>query len=372
MVFSRTITAPTNLREQVDREATTLAMFMKYSSQEARSGMGISTKKAARDEPRSESFSGYGHSTMSHGNRKVVLAAMGGNAVITVAKFTAAALSGSAAMLAESVHSLADTANQALLLLGSHLGKKSDPGRYPLGRSTEVYFWSFVVAMTLFLLGGGFAIYEGVHKLVAPPGPPPAPLLSILVLGISVACEATSFTVASREFRRQRAGRGFGQALFAGKDPTVPIVLLEDTGALIGLAVALAAVGASWLTGSHLPDAIGSIVIGALLCVIGFLLARDTKSLLIGEAATADDRRAALAAIAGTPGVEAVTQMLTYHLGPDTVLLALKIRFRRDLSVDAVERAVDDLEARVRAQVPVMKRIFVEPDGDYREPPTGS
>jgi cation diffusion facilitator family transporter len=288
---------------------------------------------------------------MSHGNRKVVLAAMGG----------------SAAMLAESVHSLADTANQALLLLGSHLGKKSDPLRHPLGRATEAYFWAFVVAMMLFLLGGVFAVYEGIHKLLAPPGPPAAPLLSLAVLLISVACEATSFTVAGREFRRQRRGRGLREALFSGKDPTVPIVLLEDAGALVGLAVALGAVLLSWLAGSHLPDAVGSIVIGGLLCTIGFLLARDTKSLLIGEAATAEHRRAALSAIAGTPGVEAVTQMLTYYLGPETVLLALKIRFRHDLSIAEVEKAIDDLEARVRAQVPIMRRIFVEADGDYAE-----
>jgi cation diffusion facilitator family transporter len=304
---------------------------------------------------------------MSHDNKRVVLAAMAGNAVITVAKFVAALVSGSVSMLAESVHSLADTANQALLLLGGHLGKKSDPIRHPLGRATEVYFWAFVVAMMLFLLGGVFAMYEGIHKLLEPAKGPVAPILPLIVLGISVVCESTSFMVASRAFRQQKGDRPLRDALFAGKDPTVPIVLLEDSGALIGLALALLAVLVSWLTGSHLPDAIGSIAIGALLCVVGFLLARDTKSLLIGEGATQEHRREALAAIQGTPGVEAVTQMLTYHLGPDTALLALKVRFARQLSVEAVERAVDELEARVRARVPIMKRIFVEPDGDYVE-----
>jgi len=302
---------------------------------------------------------------MSHGNQKVVLAAMSGNAVITIAKFVAAFLGGSVAMLAEAVHSLADTANQALLLLGSHLGKKSDPVRYPFGRASEVYFWAFVVAMLLFSLGGVFAISEGVHKLTSPPEDHGVPILSLVVLGISVLCEAVSFTVALREFKKQKGSRSFREALFSGKDPTVPIVLLEDTGALIGLAIAFVAVLASWLLGTQLPDAIGSIIIGVLLCSIGFLLARDTKSLLIGEGATVEDRRRALAAIEGTGGVEAVTQMLTLHLGPDTVLLALKVRFAPHLSVAEVERAVDDLEARVRAKVPIMRRIFVEPDGDY-------
>jgi cation diffusion facilitator family transporter len=308
---------------------------------------------------------------MSHGNQKVVLAAMGGNALITLAKFVAATLSGSAAMLAESVHSLADTANQALLLLGAHLGRKSDPVRHPLGRAREVYFWAFVVAMMLFLLGGLFAVYEGIHKLVSPPGPPTAPLISMIVLGISILCETGSFTVALREFRRGRGGHAIREALFSGKDPTIPIVLLEDTGALIGLTVALGAVLASWITGSHLPDAIGSVAIGVLLCTIGFLLARDTKSLLIGEGATPEHRRAALAAIASTPGVEAVTQMLTYHLGPETVLLALKVRFQRDLALPEIEKVIDQLEANVRAQVPIMKRIFVEPDSDYVEQARG-
>ena len=306
---------------------------------------------------------------MKPGHQRVVLAAMSGNAVITVAKTVAALSSGSVAMLAESVHSLADTANQALLLLGTHLGKKSDPVRHPLGRAAEVYFWAFVVAMMLFLLGGLFAVYEGVHKLLAPPEEPAAPLLPLIVLAISVVCETASFVIALREFRKQQGKRSFREALFAGKDPTVPIVLLEDSGALLGLGLAVVAVLASWLTGSHLPDAIGSVAIGVLLCTIGFLLARDTKSLLIGEGATAEDRRQALQAIAGASGVEAVTQMLTYHLGPDTVLLALKIRFARHLSVDEVEKAVDDVEARVRARVPIMKRIFVEPDGDFVEPP---
>ena len=304
---------------------------------------------------------------MSHGNQKVVLAAMSGNAVITAAKFVAALMGGSVAMLAEAVHSLADTANQALLLLGNHLGKKSDPVRYPFGRATEVYFWAFVVAMLLFSLGGMFAIYEGVHKLMAPPEKPGVPLLSLVVLGISILCEAGSFAVAFREFKKQKTTRPFREALFSGKDPTIPIVLLEDASALLGLTIALASIVASWRLGTRLPDAIGSIIIGVLLCSIGFLLARDTKSLLIGEGATVEDRRRALAAIEGTSGVEAVTQMLTLHLGPDTVLLALKVRFAPQLSVAEVERAVDELEARVRAKVPIMKRIFVEPDGDYAE-----
>jgi divalent metal cation (Fe/Co/Zn/Cd) transporter len=183
-----------------------------------------------------------------------------------------------------------------------------------------------------------------------------------------VVCEAASFLVALREFRKQKGRRPLREALFAGKDPTVPIVLLEDSGALLGLAMAMLAVIASWFWQSHLPDAIGSILIGALLCGIGIALARDTKSLLIGEGASLEHRREALAAIEATPGVEAVTQMLTYHLGPETVLLALKIRFKASLLVAELEQSIDDLESRVRARVPIMRRIFVEPDGDFTQP----
>jgi cation diffusion facilitator family transporter len=305
---------------------------------------------------------------MSHGNQKVVLAAMSGNAVITLAKFVAAILGGSVSMMAESVHSLADTANQALLLLGGHLGKKNDPVRYPLGRAREVYFWAFVVAMMLFLLGGVFAMYEGIHKLTGPAEKPSLPLVSLVVLGVSILCELYSFSVAFGEFKKQRAGKPLREALFAGKDPTLPIVLLEDTGALFGLVVALVAVLSSWLLGSSIPDAVGSIVIGILLCIIGFLLAYDTKSLLIGEGATPADRLAALQAIEGTPGILGVTQMLTYHLGPKTILLALKVRCDPGLDVPGVEKAIDDLESRVQAKVPTMKKIFVEPDGDYLDP----
>jgi cation diffusion facilitator family transporter len=304
---------------------------------------------------------------MSQGNRKVVLAAMSGNAVIMLAKFVAALLSGSVSMLAESVHSLADTANQALLLLGTHLGQKSDPVRYPLGRATEVYFWSFVVAMMLFLLGGVFAIHEGIEKLLHPSAHSGSLTVPVVVLVLSTVCEAVSFAVAMREFKKQKGQRPIHVALFAGKDPTIPIVLLEDTGALIGLAMALVAVVISALTRSPLPDAIGSIAIGGLLCTIGFLLARDTKSLLIGEGATPEARQRVLDSIRGTPGLLAVTQMLTYHLGPETVLLALKVRFAPQLSVSEVEQVVDELEARVRKDQPMMKRIFVEPDGDYVE-----
>ncbi|MBK7580218.1 MAG: cation diffusion facilitator family transporter [Myxococcales bacterium] len=304
-------------------------------------------------------MSGHGDS------KKAVVAAMAANAAIAVAKFVAAFFSGSITMLAEGVHSVADTANQGLLLVGMGLSERRDPERYPLGRAKERYFWAFIVALMLFFLGGVYAIYEGVHKLREPAHAPGSQLIPVVVLAISIVLEGTSFVVAFREFRQQKGDRSFRDALFEARDPTIPVVLLEDTGALVGLFIALVSVILTWVTGSSIADSVGSIVIGALLCSIGVLLARDTKSLLIGESATPEMRRRALEIMLEVPGVEAITKMLTMHLGPDMIVVALKVRFPAGMTIAECERVIDDLEGRVRAGIPQMKRIFVEPDGDY-------
>jgi len=299
--------------------------------------------------------------------RKVVVAALLGNAAIGVCKFVAAFLSGSVAMLAEGVHSVADTANQALLLLGIRLSQERDPDRYPLGRASEVYFWAFIVALMLFFVGGVYAVYEGVHKLLAPDHPPGSPWVAIVVLVVSLGLESASFTVALREFNRQRGERPFRDALFGDKDPTITVVLLEDSAAVTGLLIALVSVTASNWLGSPVPDAIGSILIGVLLCVAGVLLARDTRSLLIGEGVTRPIRERLLVLAEGTDGVDRVTQLLTLHLGPETVVVAFKVRFHPELSVAQVESVTDRLEYRIRRELPQMKRIFVEADGDYED-----
>ena len=297
--------------------------------------------------------------------RKVVIAALLGNLGIALAKFVAAKLSGSTAMLAEGVHSVADTGNQALLLVGMSLAKQNRPERYPLGREKESYFWAFIVSLLLFFVGGVFAVYEGVHKLFAESEAAGSPLIPLGVLGVSLLMEGGSFLVASREFNKSRGKAGFFEALFSGKDPTVPVVLLEDTAAMAGLCIAFASIGISALTHSSLADAVGSIVIGVLLCGVGLLLARYTRSLLLGEGVTAKMRDKALSLIEATDGVLKVTQFLSMHLGPDAIILALKVRFRPAMPLEELERVIDDIEARVRAELPEMKKIFVEPDSDY-------
>jgi cation diffusion facilitator family transporter len=305
---------------------------------------------------------------MGHGQgdpRKVVIAALLGNAGIAVAKFVAAFLSGSATMLAEAVHSVADTVNQGFLLVGMKLSDKHNPDRYPLGRSKESYFWAFIVSLFLFFLGGVFAVYEGVHKLTSPAEEAGSQVVPMVVLGVSLVMEGMSFRVAFREFNKSRGKKGFVAALFDSRDPTIPVVLLEDTGAVFGLLFAFVAVLVTTLTGDSRVDGFGSIVIGVLLCVIGVALARDTRSLLIGEGVTPEVRERVLEVAQRTPHVLQVRQFLSLHMGPESVLLALKVSFAAELTLAEVEGAINELEERIRQELPQMKKIFVEPDSRY-------
>lgn len=306
---------------------------------------------------------------------KVIKAALYANLAIAVCKFIAAYLSESTATLAEAVHSLADTGNQALLFTGVRLAsRRSD--LFAFGRAMERYFWPFIVALLLFSLGGAFAIYEGIHKAIHPEPPDlsnfwslrQGPLTSLLVLGVSMLLEGYSCSVALREFRRENAKKPLKSALFEGKDPTIPLVLMEDISALVGLTIAFAAVGLAALTRNGLWDALGSIVIGVLLAVVAFLIARDTHSLLIGERAMPESEMEAQRLTEETPGVRRVTQLLTMHLGPDFIVLAMKVAFEPDLQVAGVEEVINQIEQRVRDRMPDMKKIFVEPDshGDLR------
>lgn len=301
---------------------------------------------------------------------RVVIAALAGNLLIAISKFVAAFFSGSLATLAEAVHSVADSVNQVLLMVGLRRAARRPTLLHPFGHAVESYFWPFLVSIMIFLLGGAFAVWEGVSDLRAllagsEPEPHGSRLWSYAVLGTSLAFESYSFTVASRELAKMRRGRTVWQTLMHAKDPTIPVVLMEDTAALIGLAVALLAVALSDLTGWSGFDAIGSLLIGAVLAAVAYVLARRTHSLLLGEAATPEDRARVVEIVSTVPGVRAVTQLLSMHLGPKHVLLALKVAFDRALSIEEVEGAIDALESRVREELPHMRYIFVEPDADY-------
>jgi cation diffusion facilitator family transporter len=306
---------------------------------------------------------------MSHADsRKVVLAALLGNVVIAACKFAAAFLSHSTATLAEAVHSLADTGNQGLLLVGMYLAARPATERFPFGRASERYFWPFVVAVMLLSVGGAFAIFDGIDHLTHPVHEEHSFGWSYGVLGVSLAMEAMSFRVAMQEFRKLSAGQSLQRAILEARDPTIPLVLAEDATAMAGLLVALVAVGLNNLTGDEYWDPVGSIIIGALLCAVALVLAKVTHGLLIGESATPEHRARALALAQSVDGVERVTQLLTMHLGPDVILLALKVAFRPSLSVADLEEVTNRIEAKVRAELPQMRKIFIEADsqGDLR------
>jgi cation diffusion facilitator family transporter len=296
---------------------------------------------------------------MAHESRRVVLAALAGNTGIAVAKFVAAVLTGSAAMLAEAFHSVADTGNQALLLLGMRLARRAPTADHPFGYEKERYFWAFIVAVTMFFVGGCLALWEGIHKVMAP-GAPGEALAAYVVLGISMVLEATSFTVALKGWRALHGRTTVREVVAEAKDPTVPLVLFEDAAALIGLLLALVGIVLAQLTGSTFWDGAASISIGVLLCAVAVVLAQRTRQLLLGEAVSPEHTKRLGEIIATVPGVRRLIHLRTMHLGPDTVLLATKVEFGEELHAHEIEQAIDELERRVRGEMPEMRYIFVE------------
>jgi cation diffusion facilitator family transporter len=291
-----------------------------------------------------------------------VVAALAANAGIAVAKFIGFAVTGSSSLLAESVHSLADTANQGLLLLGRRTSQRRATSEHPFGFGRERYFYAFVVALLLFTLGAVFALYEGVHKVIDP-HPLENPLVAIIILGVAVALEGFSFRTAIGESRELKGRATWWRFVRDAKIPELPVVLAEDTGALIGLAFALLGVVLSVTTGNPVWDGIGTVAIGALLGVIALVLIIETKSLLIGEGVGPDllDR---ITGELARDQVERVIHIRTQYLSPDELLVAAKIAFVPDLPLREVAQAIDAAEARVRAAVPLAKLIYLEPDLD--------
>lgn len=301
--------------------------------------------------------------------RKVVIAALAGNLAIATCKFGAAFMSGSTATLAEAVHSLADTGNQGLLLVGMRLAARPADDRFPFGRSGEKYFWPFVVALMLFSVGGAFAVYDGVHHILEPSrGGHGSRFWSYGVLGVSLVFEAMSFRVAWKEFKILAKGRPWIVAVREARDPTIPLVLAEDATALVGLAIAFFAVLTSHLTGQAFWDPLGSILIGLLLAVVAIALARNTHTLLVGASADPEEQGHALDLTEKVEGVEKVTQILTFHVGPDVVILAMKLAFTKTMKADDIEETINEIERRIRAELPLMRKIFIEVDanGDGR------
>jgi len=306
----------------------------------------------------------------SHGSKKVVLLALTANFGIAVAKFAAFVVTASSALLAEAIHSLADTGNQLLLLLGMSRASKPPDDRHEFGYKMESYFWSFIVAILLFSLGGLFAIYEGIHKLHEIDAALAAgksvemerPSVAIAVLLVSIALEGWSWIAATREVNRLRGKQGLISFIEDSKSTEIIVIWMEDTGALVGLFLALLGVALVLLTGNPYWDVYSTFSIGVLLVVIAFFVARETKSLLIGESATKESQDKMREIVTSTEGVQHLMSMRSMQLGEDEFLVAFKIQWRGDMTVEQVSRATNELESEIRAAIPRARYIFVEPD----------
>lgn len=296
---------------------------------------------------------------MAGSNKKVIYAALIGNGLISITKFIASVITGSSAMLSEGIHSLVDTGNQLLLLLGLKKAKKPADKHYPFGHGKEVYFWSFVVAIMIFAVGAGISIYEGIHSLMDP-HPIENPMVNYVVLGLAMIFEGFAWYFAWKEFNAARGERGYYEAVRKEKNPTTFVVLFEDTAAMLGLIVAFVGIAVGQWTGIHIFDGIASIIIGIILGVTAAWLAYETKGLLIGESAD-EQIIEGVSQIASThSSVKEVNEVLTMHMGPNFILLNLSVDFKDALKASNIEDDISVLTKQIKTQYPLVKRVFVE------------
>ncbi|HEX6345144.1 cation diffusion facilitator family transporter [Umezawaea sp.] len=296
------------------------------------------------------------------GGTKAIIAALVANAGIAVAKFVGFLVTGSSSMLAESVHSLADTSNQGLLLLGQKTSQRAATRNHPFGFGRDRYFYSFIVALMLFTLGSAFALYEGIHKLQHPEALS-SPMVAVVILVVAIGLETYSFMTAIKESKLIKGNATWWQFIRQSKVPELPVVLLEDAGALIGLILALVGVGLATITGDPVWDALGTISIGVLLGVIAIILIIEMKSLLIGEGSSPAELDVLEAELAKGK-VESVIHIRTQYIGPDELLVAAKIALNPGLTVAETAEAINDAELRVRNKIPAARLIYLEPDLD--------
>jgi cation diffusion facilitator family transporter len=295
------------------------------------------------------------------GGTKAIVAALAANLAIAVAKFVAFLFSGSSSMLAESVHSVADSGNQGLLLLGGKKAKREATPQHPFGYGRERYIYAFLVSIVLFSVGGMFAIYEGYEK-IKHPHEIEAWYWPVGVLVFAIIAETFSFRTAIKESNETRGKKSWTEFVRHAKAPELPVVLLEDLGALVGLVLALGGVSLALATGNGVWDGIGTLCIGVLLIVIALVLAAETKSLLLGEAAGIDDIEKIKAAAVDGDTVTGIIHMRTLHLGPEELLVAAKVAVQHDDTAAEVAAAINAAEERIRAAVPIARVIYLEPD----------
>jgi cation diffusion facilitator family transporter len=304
-------------------------------------------------------------STAGYKTKRAVIAALAANILIALMKFTVAIFINSSALLAEGFHSLADTGNQAFLLLGIKLSTRPPDRSHPFGYSMERYFWAFVVSISVFIIGAVFSIHEGITKIIHP-----EPLRyqgwGYLVIGLSFLFDGFSWRIAFRALKGTIKQRGVFRTIRESKTPAIFIIFLEDSAALLGLSIALAGILLATLTNNPVFDGEASVIIGIILALVALVLFYETKSLLIGEGVSATDLRKIKKGIATVPEVKEVVNILTMHLGPEDILVNLDINFVDDLSTDQVEEAIDKVERAIQKQLPAVKKISVEPESTKR------
>jgi len=298
---------------------------------------------------------------MASGSKGFIYAAIAANLGIAVAKFVAASFTGSSAMLSEGIHSAVDSGNGVLLLYGVKKSTQPADARHPFGYGKELYFWSMVVAILIFALGGGISIYEGIKHLQHPE-PIANPMVNYIVLGIAAVFECVAFTMALKELNQMRGKKGIWQAVKDSKDPTIITVLFEDSAALAGIFVAMIGVFLGSTFGWTWADGTASILIGVILTVVAFMLAIETKALLIGEGANEEVIISIQALIRKEDCIVAIDRPLTMYFGPHDALLALNVEFKNGLGPKATEQAVDRIEAAIRSAHPEIRHIYIEAD----------
>ncbi|MEH1843912.1 MAG: cation diffusion facilitator family transporter [Nostoc sp.] len=292
-------------------------------------------------------------------SNKTIFAAMGANLAIAITKFIAAAITGSSAMISEGIHSMVDTGDQLLLLLGIRMSQKPADDRHPFGYGQELYFWTLIVAILIFAIGGGMSIYEGITHLINP-SPLKDPMWNYIVLGMAILFEGFSWIVALKEFLPTKGKQSFWQAIKNSKDPTVFTILVEDSAAILGLIVALLGILLGDLFNNIYFDGIASIVIGIILAIVAIVLARESKGLLVGESANPQTISNIRSLSKTEPGVQEVMRVLTMQLAPQEVLLNLEIQFSKNLTGEEIALTVESLEAKLRQHHPEIKQIFIE------------
>ncbi|MFF5084111.1 cation diffusion facilitator family transporter [Actinoplanes sp. NPDC000266] len=298
----------------------------------------------------------------SEGGTKAILAALTANLGIAVTKFVAWLLTSSSSMLAESIHSVADSGNQLLLLIGGKRSRRQATAEHPFGFGRERYIYAFIVSIVLFSVGGLFALYEGYHKISHPEPIHSWQWVPVVVLVVAIGLESYSFYTAIKESNHTRGKTSWVNFVRRAKAPELPVVLLEDSGALLGLVFALFGVVLTLITGDGVWDGIGTLLIGALLVVIAVVLAIETKSLLLGEGANPEAVRQIEQAVLAGEGIERIIHMKTLHLGPEELLVAVKIAVPSTERADEVARHIDETETRIREAVPIARVIYIEPD----------